>query len=214
MEKPVIKKENVVSKFDGRFVRVYDLQYAPGKHYYDATRRDIDHLVAIKSDEEFKGMLPDAVSCALILNIKGQEPLLYLSYEYRYPTGQYLLSVPAGLMDKDDRDVLETARREIKEETGITIEESDALTVVNPLVFSTPGMSDESNAFVQVVIQRDEMPDMNQEGAEGSELFDGYVLLNKEEAKEILMKGRDENNNFYSVFTWMGLMCFVSDLWK
>ena len=66
MEKPVIKKENVVSKFDGRFVRVYDLQYAPGKHYYDATRRDIDHLVAIKSDEEFKGMLPDAVICALI----------------------------------------------------------------------------------------------------------------------------------------------------
>lgn len=214
MEKLTIKKENVKTAFASRFIKVFDLEWATGRHYFDATRRELNNLVAIKSDEEFKAMLPDAVSCALILNIKGQEPLLYLSYEYRYPAGQYLLSVPAGLMDKEDTNVLDTAIREIKEETGITIEEGDQLTVVNPLVFSTPGMSDESNAFVQVVVNRDVMPGMNQDGAEGSEMFDGCILVNKEQAKEILKSGRDAQGNFYSVYTWMGLMCFVSDLWK
>lgn len=33
-----IKKEQVVPLLETKFIKVYDLQYAPGKHYYDATR--------------------------------------------------------------------------------------------------------------------------------------------------------------------------------
>ena len=217
-EKPVIRKEDAKLVFDGKFVRVFDLEYEPGKHYMDATRRKLDDLAAVKTEEEFKKMLPDAVSCVLILDVKGQEPLLCLSQEYRFPAGQYLLSVPAGLLDPEDameeNPAAATAKREIMEETGICVGETDEVTVINPLLFSTPGMTDESNALVQVVLKRDTMPDMTQEGAVGGEKFDGFVLLTKEEAMETLKAGRDREGIFYSVYTWMALMCFVTEMWR
>ena len=46
--KPIIKKENVVSLFESRFIKVFDLQYDEGKHYYDATRRPLEKIMAIK----------------------------------------------------------------------------------------------------------------------------------------------------------------------
>lgn len=213
----MLKKENIQEVYDSKYVKVFDLQYEPGKHYLDATRREKEDLVATKTDAEFKAMLPDAVSCAVILRIKGQAPLLYLSREYRYPTGQFLLSVPAGLLDAADianeNPIFSATKREILEETGITLKDEDTIQIVNPLIFSTPGMTDECNAFVQVVLNREEMPSMNQDLAEGTECFDGYRLATKEEAIEILKSGTDENGIFYSVYTWMALMCFVSDIW-
>lgn len=104
MERPVITPDCVQPICDKRFIRLFDLQYAPGKHYYDATRRTAEDLVAVKSDEEAKFMLPDAVSCVVILLQKGEKPKLLLTWEYRYPAGRYLLSVPAGLIDPEDRD--------------------------------------------------------------------------------------------------------------
>lgn len=80
--RPIIKKEQVETVYDSRFIKVFDLQYEPGKHYFDATRRSVENLAAVKNDEEFKQMLPDAVSCVVILNVKDQEPRLCLSREY------------------------------------------------------------------------------------------------------------------------------------
>ena len=118
--KPTIKKENVKPLFDSKFIKVFDLQYEEGKHYYDATRRSLDRIVALKSSEEFRAMLPDAVTCVVILNRKDEEPKLLLSKEYRYPAGQFLLSPPAGLLDPEDADtenpILTAAKRELKED--------------------------------------------------------------------------------------------------
>ena len=69
-----IQKENVKTLFESPYLRVADLQYAPGKHYYDATRRDMEDLTAVKSDAEFAVMLADAVSCFVILDREGEEP--------------------------------------------------------------------------------------------------------------------------------------------
>lgn len=217
-EKIQIKKENVETLFESPYLRVEDLQYAPGKHYYDATRRRREDLTAVKSDEEFEAMLADAVSCFVILHGEGEEPRLLLSYEFRYPTGQYLLSVPAGLIDEEDKgkaDVLiSTAVREIKEETGLEIVAGDSVTVVNPLVFSTPGMTDESNALICAVLRSAKVSDLSQDGAVGSEQFDGFCLLTKAQAMEILRKGRDERGKYYPLYTWAALLYFVSDMWK
>ena len=38
-------QENVKPLFDSPFIRVADLQYAPGKHYYNASRRKIEDMV-------------------------------------------------------------------------------------------------------------------------------------------------------------------------
>ena len=216
--RPIIKKEQVETVYDSRFIKVFDLQYEPGKHYFDATRRNIENLVAVKNDEEFKQMLPDAVSCVVILKVKDQEPRLCLSREYRYPAGQFLLSVPAGLLDPEDaaqeNPVFHAAIRELREETGITLEESDSIRLVNPLVFSTPGMTDESNALIQITLNREEMPKVSQENAEETECFDGFLLLTREEAQKILKDGVDDQGLFYPLYTWVALMCFVTGMWE
>ena len=156
----------IKSLFESKFIKVFDLQYQEGRHYYNATRRDEEDLVAAKSTEEFKKMLPDAVSCVVIWNPSGDdeksghEPCLLMNREFRYPTGQYLLSVPAGLIDPEDctgdndntAPLIKTAMRELHEETGLKVIEKDTVSVINPCLFSTPGMTDESNALVKICL--------------------------------------------------------------
>ena len=199
--------------YESEYMNLYDLQYKEGGHYYCASRRKKDRMVALTPDEECKTMQADAVSCFVVLNIKGQTKKLLLNWEYRYPVGQYMLSVPAGLIDKGDWNnpnaLVDTAIRELKEETGIEVEESDEIKVVSPCVFRTPGMTDEGNALVYISINRDEMPKMNHDGAEGSEVFEGFRLVSKEDAEEYLCKGRDEHGMYYPLFTWAALMFFM-----
>lgn len=218
MNKPIIKKENIKTMVDNKYVKVFDLNYNEGRAYFDATRRPLDDLVAIKSDEEYKKMLPDAVSCVVVLDIKGVGERLLLSYEYRYPAGRFLLGVPAGLMDPEDKTaenpLFETAKREIKEETGIIVRDTDRMEVINPLLFSSPGLTDESNAIVGIRIELEDTNALSQAGAEATECFNGFKLLTKAEAKELLKRGRDEFDNFYSVYTWIALVHFVSDIWN
>ncbi len=219
MTGPTITLDKVQEILDKKFIRVFDLQYAEGAHYFDATRRAKEDIVAIKSEEEFKTMLPDAVSCVVIVLLPGKEPQLLLSYEYRYPTGRFLLSVPAGLLDPEDKDeaepIVTTAIREIHEETGIVVDtRRDTVEAINPFLFSTPGMTDESNALVKVVLHLDNLDQLDQTGAVGQEFFDGFCFVNKEKALELLKNGVDDKGHFYSVYTWAALMYFVSDMWK
>lgn len=218
MNKPKITRECVVPLVETKFIKVYDLQYEEGKHYFDATRHVKEDLVATKSDEEFKTMLPDAVTCFVIIKSKLQAPRLLSFYEYRYPAGRFLLSPPAGLIDPEDKDtenaLISTAKREIEEETGITIKDTDRIFMVNPFVFSTPGMTDESNGLVCAVVELEDESILNNDGAVGSECFDGFRLLTKEEAYKILKDGRDQNGNYYSLYMWAALTYFVTGLWE
>ena len=211
---PEINREKVETLYENRFLKCFDLQYAEGKHYYVASRRGKEDLVARKTDDEFRSMLPDAVTIAVVLHLPGNETRLLMSYEYRYPAGQFLLSPVAGLLDPEDRKaenpLVTAAVREIREEGGLTVKESDRVTVLNPCAFSTPGMTDESNAFLCAEITLDNLDDLNQDGAEGSELFNGFELLDRERAREIFRTGRDEHGNFYSLAAWMVLSIFLT----
>ena len=104
--------------------------------------------------------------------------------------------------------------RELHEETGLKVTEEDEVSIINPCLFSTPGMTDESNALVKIVLNRDSLNGMSQEGAMGGELFDGFDLLTKAQAKKILEDGVDEQGIYYSVYTWAALTYFVADLWR
>ena len=204
--------------FSSKFINVFDLRYAEGKHYFDATRHDMTHLTALKSAEEMRQIGPDAVSCTLIVETPDAEPRLYLQYEYRYPAGQYLLSVPAGLIDPEDRNsdapLIRTAIREIHEETGIRLTDRDRIFTINPFVFSTPGMTDESNGLVCAVVRLPDLGTINHKGAVGSEKFGACRLLTKKEAAEVLRRGADEYGIYYPVYTFVSLLYFISDLWK
>ena len=58
------------------------------------------------SYEQRKQLRTDAVSCFIIVEEPGKEPKLLLQKEFRYPIGGVMLGVTAGLMDKNDRDVI------------------------------------------------------------------------------------------------------------
>ena len=209
-----IDRNHIETLFENRFLKVYDLRYVEGKHYFEASRRGAEDLVVRKEGEAFRGMLPDAVTIAVVLHLPGNETRLLMSYEYRYPVGQYLLSPVAGLLDPEDRndpDPLVTAAvREIREETGLTVKDTDRVYVLNPCAFSTPGMTDESYAFLCAEITLDSLDSLSQDGAVGSELFDGFELLDREQAREIFRTGRDKHGNFYSLAAWMVLSIYLS----
>ena len=50
--RPVLKRENVTELTDKKFLKLYDLSYYPGRHYFVASRHDKEDLVAIKGSEE------------------------------------------------------------------------------------------------------------------------------------------------------------------
>ncbi len=206
--------DHIETLYETRFLRCYDLQYEEGKHYYEVSRREKKDLVAAKTEAEAREMLPDAVTIAVVLHLPGGETRLLMTYEYRYPVGQFLLSPIAGLLDPGDKDcadpLVTAAIREIKEESGLDVKASDRVYVLNPCAFTTPGMTDESNAFLCAEITLDSLDGLNQKGAVGSEMFNGYELLDKERARKIFMDGRDEHGNFYSLPAWMVLSIFLT----
>ena len=213
----MIEKDNIKEMFYARYVKVYELLNDGERQYLEATRREKDDLVCVKNDEDFKKMLPDAVSCVVILKQKGESDRLLLNYEYRYPAGRFLLSVPAGLLDPEDKEdptpLITAAKREIREETGLDIKDADKVFVMNPFLFSTPGMTDESNGLVCAVIEDCDISSLNQNGAVGTEVFDGFELLTKEDARKILDQSTDKRGFFYSMFTWAALMYFVNKMY-
>lgn len=217
MKGPFITKEQISTILETGYINVYDLQYREGKHYFEASRRLRDALVCVKSDEEFQTMNPDAVTLCVILRTKEGDRLLTF-YEYRYPCGRFLLSPPAGLIDPADKEkenaLYLTAVRELYEETGLEFRPTDEYRVLNPGVFSSPGMTDESNGIVLLVLNDPDLSSLTDRHSEETELFNGFYLMNREEAVSCIQNGRDPYGNQYSVYMWQALLYFISDLWK
>ena len=216
MKKPVITEKNVTEILDKKFIHVYDIEFEPGKHYYAASRKAKDSLVCLQ--EEHADILPDAVSCFVILEVKDQKPVLLTFHEYRYPTGQFILSIPSGLIDPSDTEygdaIIAASIREIHEETGIVIKDTDRISVISHLNFNTPGMTDESTALVCAVVHLPDLSELSQAGAEGSEIFDGFTLLTEEDARRILKQGTDDHGSYYPMVTWVAMTYFVTGLWR
>ena len=52
------------------------------------------------------------------------------------------------------------------------------------------------------------------DGVCGTELFEGYALVDEAESIRIIKRGRDEQGNFYSTYTALVLLYFISGLWR
>jgi 8-oxo-dGDP phosphatase len=87
---------------------------------------------------------PGAVAVAAL----DADDRLMMIHQYRHAVRRRLWELPAGLLDVHGEDPLDTARRELAEETGLAAAEWSVLVDVAP----SPGFSDEA---VRVYLARD-----------------------------------------------------------
>ena len=71
---------------------------------------------------------------------------MVITREYRVPLDDYEYGFPAGLVDSGES-VEQAARRELQEETGLTV---NRFIKVSPPIYSSAGMTDESVAMAYV----------------------------------------------------------------
>jgi ADP-ribose pyrophosphatase len=102
---------------------------------------------AMASDEEHRA---DAVIMVPILREEGEPDRVVMVREYRIPVGGRVYSFPAGLLEEGEG-IEETARREVREETGFEV---TAFRRVTPPLFPSSGLSDESVALAFVEVRR------------------------------------------------------------
>ena len=209
-----ISKDDIETLHDSRYLNLYRMKFNTNPHYLVASRRKKDELIVLNSKEEYQELMADAVTCVLVIRTPGEEPKVYFEREFRYPVGRFLFGPPAGLIDpgdgKDGEDPrIAAAKREIREETGIVVKDSDTIYVANPLVYSSPGMTDESNAMVCAIVDLPDLSSLNIDEAEGTEVFGDYALLTKADAKKLLETGRDDVGLYYTIYTWAVLLYFI-----
>jgi len=209
-----IREDQIDELYTNKYLNLYQMHFKTNPHYLVSSRRAKGDLVALKSEEEYREMLPDAVTIVLVVKTPDSEPRLYLEREFRYPVGHFLVGPPAGLIDEADKHTgqdprIVAAKREIREETGIEVKDTDEIYAAAPLVFSTPGMTDESNAMVCAKVSLPDLSSLKVDLAESTECFGPYSLYTKDEVRELLKTGRDDRGLYYSVFTWAILMYFL-----
>lgn len=117
-----LKEEKINSKlyYDGRIIKLYndEIKLPDGKGAY---REYVKH--------------PGGV-CVVPITAEGE---VMLVRQYRYVYGKEIIEIPAGKRDGADEDTLVGAKRELKEELGITAENFVYLGEFYP----TPGYTDE-----------------------------------------------------------------------
>lgn len=86
---------------------------------------------------------PDAVVIVPFHTVKNK---MVITREYRVPLNDYEYGFPAGLVDSGES-VEQAARRELMEETGLTV---SGFIKISPPIYSSAGMTDESVALVYV----------------------------------------------------------------
>lgn len=197
---------NIYQQTHNKFLNLYTATYTNGEKNYDyfiASRRDINNLSINGSDKV------DAVRIIPYI-IKNNKMYIVLINEFRHAIGDYMYSVPAGLVDEGES-CDEAAIRELREEIGAKVLN---LTLTQKASYVSPGMSDEKlacyEAEVRLVYRQslDENENIRIKIVEVSKLENfinenNFGLLDALQLKEFIRKlelnkerSRDEENSF------------------
>lgn len=143
------KVKNVKQETSHKFLNFVTLTYEVSKSdnktydydYFLATRHENGDVLPVTKNFA----RPDGVTIPLYhIDEEGKVSVL-LTSQFRPAIGRRVTSVPAGLMDDSDKDLLEVAKREALEEVGAVITD---LEVLAPTGSTSSGLSDETNALV------------------------------------------------------------------
>lgn len=190
------KVENLETLAQTKFLSLYNANYTNKsgnkKTWTIATRKTKEAL-----EEQFFSGKEDKVDAVVILAYHKEERKLVAIRQFRIPLNNYVYELPAGLIDNND-DIISTVKRELKEETGLDLEDVMEEKIGQKLYLS-PGMTDESVSLVYCTCSG-KVSDENLEEDEDIET----VLLSREDAIKILNSGERCDIKFF-----MALQSFI-----
>lgn len=131
---------NIQQRTQNRFLNHFEFEAvhrngAVSPYYVASRAKNPQELKAVTGENR-----PDGV---ILYGVYGEKrDRIVLIRQYRYPVGGYVYEFPAGLVEKGE-DILQTAAREMYEETGLTFVPREAGSRSRPF-FTTVGMTDES----------------------------------------------------------------------
>lgn len=172
-----------------RFLNFYTVHYHVEED--DGHEKEYSYFLASRNEKEDELRIkrkqydrPDAVLVGCYA-IKDDGLYLLLEKQFRPALDRYVISFPAGLMDKEDKDIVETAKREVMEETGYDVEDVEILLPASP---TSEGLSDECNAVV--------LAKLSIKGNDNKEEFEDIdsLLVSAKEVRNML----SDNDNLFS----------------
>lgn len=156
-----MKKYTKIHKLsDNRFLNLFQLDALTDNgrpfEYFFVSRRKADEIKLRTGDSAAEGVVIYPI-------LKDDPEKIVMIRQYRYPIGDYLYELPAGLIDAGETPDI-AAVREMKEETGLAFEvHTGGDAAYRRPFFMGPGFTDEScNAifgYASGTISRDEMED-------------------------------------------------------
>ena len=137
----------------------------------------------------------------MIIGLMEDPYRVVLIKQFRVPVGEYIIELPAGLVDEGET-VEETAIREFKEETGMEVKK---ILSVSPSTYNSAGLSDET--VTTVFAHVDGIPST----AENDSTEDIEVLVLDYEQLKILAKDKSIK---WSAKAWLycGMLCTSIEL--
>lgn len=165
--------------------------------YKDTRNEEKSWVFASRSEHPKTFKTPATPDAVVVVPLHREKQRLVIIKEFRVPLGGYQYGFPAGLVDRGEKSV-EAARRELCEETGLTLVK---VLRQSPPVYSSSGMTDESISLVYGEC-RGEPSTLANEASEDIEVImlstgEAAVLLNTPDLK-------------FDVKTWIILSTFAA----
>ena len=135
-----MKYQGIRKIHEGKFITRYDVDYMTAEGHAK-TYEIISRNKNIQTLEQLQNKQADSV--VMILTDESGERIL-VSREYRMAMAQWIYNFPAGLIDQGETPE-ESARRELREETGLTLTHIDDILDNS---YSAIGFSNERNVCV------------------------------------------------------------------
>jgi len=190
------KVKNIKILAATKYLSLYSADYVNKKgdlrNWTIASRKSLETV-----KNKFFNSGEDSIDAVIIFAEHIDESKLVLIRQFRVPINNYVLELPAGLVDGNEK-FEEAVRRELKEETGLDLIKIDRQGTKEK-VYISAGMTDESVAFVKCTCNGT----VSKENLEDDEDIE-VIMVTKEEAKELL-----KSNEIMDIKTVLAIQNFI-----
>jgi ADP-ribose pyrophosphatase len=190
------KVKNIKTLAATKYLSLYSADYINKKgdlrNWTIASRKKLETI-----ENKFFHGKEDNIDAVIIFAEHIDENKLVLIRQFRVPINNYVIELPAGLIDGNEK-IDEAVRRELKEETGLDLIKIDRQETKEK-VYISAGMTDESVAFVKCTCNGT----VSKENLEDDEDIE-VVMVTKEEAKKLL-----KSNEIMDIKTLLAIQNFI-----